>query len=303
MSALGGIRRLADPETLRRAARDPRFRWRKVNRAYHRRFGARTHDPAGLDVMAADWDVLVVLDACRYDTFAAVHDLPGTLRRVRSRGSHTSEFVWGNFAERSLHDAVYVTANVVPGLYDEALDFHHVERVFEDGFDGETGTVPPDAVAARARRAAERFPNKRLIVHYLQPHFPFRDAPVEGYGTMDFWDAVATGELSVSTERVYDWYRENLKWALSSVRDLLPALDGRVVVTADHGNAFGERSFPVPMREWGHPWGTYIDPLVEVPWLVRESDSRPRITEDPPTDQSGFDEEILRSRLEALGYA
>lgn len=56
-------------------------------------------------------------------------------------------------------------------------------------------------------------------------------------------------------------YEENLRIALDSVARLIPELDGTVVVTADHGEAFGEEGV------WEHHIETYIPPLTEVPWL------------------------------------
>jgi len=62
-------------------------------------------------------------------------------------------------------------------------------------------------------------------------------------------------------EAAMTYHEENLRVALESVADLLPELDGSVVVTADHGEAFGEEGV------WEHHIETYIPPLVEVPWL------------------------------------
>jgi len=56
-------------------------------------------------------------------------------------------------------------------------------------------------------------------------------------------------------------YEENLRIVVESVADLVTELDGRVVVTADHGEAFGEDGV------WEHHIETHIPPLVEVPWL------------------------------------
>lgn len=56
-------------------------------------------------------------------------------------------------------------------------------------------------------------------------------------------------------------YEENLRIALESVSDLVTELDGTVIVTADHGEAFGEEGV------WEHHIETYIPALMEVPWL------------------------------------
>ncbi|MFW6434839.1 MAG: hypothetical protein ACOCY1_00515 [Halovenus sp.] len=56
-------------------------------------------------------------------------------------------------------------------------------------------------------------------------------------------------------------YEENLRIALEEVAEVVDELDGDVVVTADHGEAFGEEGV------WEHHIETYIPPLMEVPWL------------------------------------
>jgi hypothetical protein len=277
---------------------------RRANRAYHRRLGRRTHDPRGVDVAAADWDLLVVLDACRYDAFARRSWLPGTAERRRSRGSHTSEFLWGSFAGRELHDTVYVTANVQPYVYREAIDCHHVEHAWLDGFDAEAGTVPPDALADAALSAAERFPRKRVVAHVLQPHYPFLGGPSFEHGTVAFWEAVAAGDVDATPDLLRTWHERTLERALPAVERLLEGVEGRAVVTADHGTALGERVHPVPVREWGHPWGVYAGPLVTVPWLVVEGDGRRRVEADPPVDEGvDADDDAVQRRLDALGYA
>ncbi len=65
-------------------------------------------------------------------------------------------------------------------------------------------------------------------------------------------------------ETALQYHEENLRIALESVAELVEELDGRVVVTADHGEAFGEQGI------WEHHIETHIPPLVEVPWLELE---------------------------------
>ncbi len=62
-------------------------------------------------------------------------------------------------------------------------------------------------------------------------------------------------------EAALAYYEENLRIALESVVDLIDELDGTVVVTADHGEAFGEEGV------WEHHIETHIPALMEVPWL------------------------------------
>lgn len=63
---------------------------------------------------------------------------------------------------------------------------------------------------------------------------------------------------------IESYYEENVRLALAAAANLAEDLDGRVVVTSDHGEAFGERGI------WEHHVETHIPSLVEVPWLVVE---------------------------------
>lgn len=66
----------------------------------------------------------------------------------------------------------------------------------------------------------------------------------------------------------------------------------------------GERAWPVPIREWGHPRGIYTEELVKVPWLVIGSDSRPAIVAEEQTrDREAVDQDVVAERLRDLGYA
>ncbi|WP_336038171.1 hypothetical protein [Halobacterium yunchengense] len=62
-------------------------------------------------------------------------------------------------------------------------------------------------------------------------------------------------------ETAMQYHEENLRIALEGVADLVDSLDGDVVVTADHGEAFGEQGV------WEHHIETHIPVLMEVPWL------------------------------------
>ena len=62
-------------------------------------------------------------------------------------------------------------------------------------------------------------------------------------------------------EALEEYYEENLRLAMEEVQDLVKDLDGKVVVTSDHGEAFGEQGV------WEHHIETHIPALVEVPWL------------------------------------
>ncbi|WP_342764802.1 hypothetical protein [Haladaptatus sp. W1] len=110
-------------------------------------------------------------------------------------------------------------------------------------------------------------------------------------------------ELDVSRGSIWHAYTGNLLRSLPHVEQLMDALTGRTVVTADHGNMVGERAFPFPIREWGHPRGMYTEELVKVPWLVHENGPRKDITtEGSDEEMEAVDDAVVSDRLEQLGY-
>jgi hypothetical protein len=288
-------------------------------RLYPRRDGA-------VDVMDEDWDTLIVLDACRADLFEQHTNLSDfdEYRREVSRGSTTLEWVEQNFAGESYGDTVYITTNPYVSLA-AGEAFHELVELWVDEFDDELNTVPPDRVVTAAKRVHEEYPDKRIVVHFMQPHHPFVPSPelqfdgwhVAGYddwredagnttdendetGIGTPWEALSTGV--VSREAVWNAYGSNLDLALDAVDELLGDIEGRVVVTSDHGNMLGERTFPFPLRVYGHPIGIRNSELVEVPWAVVQRGNRRKIKLDSTYSASSDDEETIEDRLEALGY-
>lgn len=293
-----------------KAFKQPNKAMRELNRLYHTRLYTRDYNTSGVDVVEEDWDNLVILDACRYDMFEEL-DFEGSLTRKKSKGASTIEFLKGNFRDRKLHDIVYLTANPqftwnqedIRAEFFKVIDLWEEEEYWSD----EYNTVPPEKVTEKAIKVSKNHPDKRLIIHYMQPHFPFLPKEEEDVLEVEledfFWNKVSKGEIGLSRDRIWDMYNGNLKRAFNSVKKLLPELRGRTVVTSDHGNFVGERASPIPVREWGHPIGIYEPTIVEVPWLITESSERKKVTsEEPEEDSSEVDEEAVKEKLSALGY-
>ncbi len=295
---------------VRKAAESPELVLRELNRLYYTLQGRQEGNPNGIDIFDEDWDNLILLDACRYDMFAEANSLPGRLESRISKASHTSEFLTANFAGRDLRDTVYVTASPMYYRNRERLEttFHDVVNVWRDaGWHDEFRTVLPETMAEFAIEAEKKYPKKRLIIHYLQPHYPFIGATGQEHFDLDQlnfeWEDARQGTLGISDSVLWQAFRENLDLALPHVEALLEVLSGRTVVTADHGQMIGERSSPVPMVEYGHPPGVYTDELVEVPWLIHDNGIRKKATADDPVEQQeDISDDAVQDRLESLGY-
>lgn len=307
---LGQIENVArNPAVLKRAIRRLGLR---INGSFYSNFVFSDR----VSVMDEDWDNLIILDGCRYDTFSELNHIDGIAQYRLSKGSSSGEFLRQNFLGGTHHDTVYLTAN--PYLDEVGDSFHTVlDLVHDDRYwDKELGTVLPDSVVKRAKEMGAEFPHKRYIVHFIQPHYPFIgdlrseiefDYPMVGksrnldQNAMPVWNKLP--EKSWETTRlVRRAYRENLEIVLKSVEELVDKLGGKSVITADHGNMLGERQFPIPVRGYGHPIHTHVPALIKVPWHVVERGNRRIVESDPPVEWDGPDEDLVAERLRDLGY-
>lgn len=290
--------------------RSPRAVVREANRLCHTRGRRRSYNPHGVDLFAADWDNLILLDACRYDYFARIHDLPGRLESRISRAGATYEFVHANFTDQRLHDVVYITTNswyerlrdTLGAELHDVIDLHlDPEGTYHDD---RFKIVMPETLTREARKAAMRYPNKRLLIHYIQPHHPF----IGPTGRETF--TLASSALREVYEDANDAtlrtlrraYRENLEIVLESVQTLLEELTGKTVISADHGEMLGERHDFIPMRDIGHHRGIYNEVLTRVPWHVIDDGHRKHIEPDAPSERAPVDTEQVERRLADLGY-
>ncbi|MFX0136552.1 MAG: hypothetical protein ACFFDN_23130 [Candidatus Hodarchaeota archaeon] len=237
----------------------------------------------GIKVMSENWDYLIVLDACRYDYFKKYNYIDGILIREKSLGVGTPSWIKNNFIHK-YKDVVYVSANpYISKLKLKQLvgfnPFYHIEPVWKYGWDHYLSTVPPENVTIASIKMMEKYPNKRIITHYLQPHPPFLvyyknnflkyTRFVDKYIDIDNKRNLAReyakhGE--VDTELIQKGYINNLMIVLKEANKLLEKMVGKIVITSDHGECFGEYAL------FGHP-RVYIKPLYDIPWLVINKDN------------------------------
>lgn len=293
-----------DLSQIRKGLRDPTMAIQELNRAYYDLVNDTGYNDGGVDIFREDWDNLIVLDACRYDEFEDRADLPGDLQTRESLASMTHEWIRANFTERELYDTVYVSAN---GRFahqkdDVGSEVHEFVGLWDDEHRyGDDEIAPPEMVTEHAKEAAAEYPNKRLLVHYLQPHQPYIGPSGDHFERDQSLHEMMRAD-GVSEELLRQAYRENLDLVLDDVAELLDSLPGKTVVTSDHGELLGEREFPVPIRRYGHPSGIYTEPLVKVPWLVVENGDRKDVVSEEPDSVQTYDRERIEDHLEDLGY-
>lgn len=275
--------------------------WNRVSRVYG----------GGLNVYDRDWDVLVVLDACRADLMAEVaaeYEFVPEVRTVRSNASKTSDWLDETFAlnrRREMAETAYVTGSPFSTGLDSA-DFALLDEVWEYGWDDDLGTIPAEPITDRAIDHWRSGEYERMIVHYMQPHFPSVPHPELGselepdrFGQAwdSIWDRLRKGKVSEAAVRRA--YRENLVYVLERLEVLLTSIDAeRVVITADHGNTFGKWGL------YGHPPAPIAE-IRNVPWCELSAQDvsgyDPVATPSEDTERERTDDDI-ESKLRDLGY-
>lgn len=219
-----------------------------------------------------EWDNLIILDALRYDKYQDQKDYSVPYRI--SKGSMTREYVEKNFSEGNFEDVIYVTANgwitkpMLPKLIDKENPFHTIYDTIIEKWNDEIGAVHPEDLVEDAISAQKLFPEKKIIIHFGQPHLPFihnqlgdtRTGPLSDREGESEFDLAKKGEIP--QEDIIKGYEKNLEIVLDYVEELASQLNGKTILTADHGELLGENDL------YGHPYGKDYKLLKKVPWDV-----------------------------------
>jgi hypothetical protein len=228
-------------------------------------------------IFSREWDVLILLDACRYDTYTDVFG-DNVSQRV-SLGCKTPEFIENTFSEGDYTDTVYVTANPyfhksefveLTGRLPSDV-FHTVYHTYETSWNTRHNTVMPQGILDEATSAYKLFGDKRVVVHMMQPHYPFIGVNMTNEGIRPDLDHEKEGDSVwnlaekglVDRQKVVEAYKQNLGRIKPKLEEFSSELDGCVVVTSDHGNLLGENGL------YGHNFeDSDAKSLRLVPWHV-----------------------------------
>lgn len=256
----------------------------------------------GTPVYEREWDVLLILDACRLDL---MEEVAGEYDFVEEVGSHvtvgSSSTAWmeNTFTDEyadEVAETAYITANPFSAELLDPEDFYALEEVWADAWDDELETVRARDVTDRVIQFARREDPTYLVAHYMQPHASFVPRPEFDRGITDAYErSVFRGVLRgrVSKDDLWDAYRENLRYVLEEVELVLNNVDAdTVAISADHGEAIGEWGL------YGHG-GPAIDVLRRVPWVTATGTDVG--SHDPEVTTEAVDRTVA-DRLEQLGY-
>jgi len=201
---------------------------------------------------------------------------------VHSAGSNTPEWFVNTFVREGggrFRDVVYISGSpAIPNRrfrlgrweYDAPRIFYRVVEAWRLGWRrfGQIYTCHPNEVFNLFKFFYTMRPNRRYIVHFVQPHLPspfeprlFKYCTPDRFGAdSGLWEALKRGE--VNREIVFSAYVRNFMWVMKYVKRIVELCKGkRIIVTADHGECFGEDGI------YDHPEGVEHPILRYVPWL------------------------------------
>ncbi len=277
---------------LRRAAQLARysFRWGVIPGLILSRLSSRVIDRLGgytrprlTDqrslIERRDWNVLVILDACRYDAYLMSRERPhwGRLKPVYSPASITPHWLVRTWLGGDWRDTIYISGNIFANKSIGAMK--HLHRYFRyrlaDKFldivevwrnsDPDTGAVPPERVYRAYRMVRTRMRLRglrlgrdyRLVIHFMQPHTPYLATPrlnhlINRLDRETRRDGVGLGfeyvyipmlrrALGAKADKaLWRLYMDNLERAARYARLIAEENRGYTVITADHGEMLGE---------------------------------------------------------------
>jgi hypothetical protein len=270
-------------------------------------FGSQV--PRGTNIFDEEWELCIILDACRVDALCEVSSDYGFIANIEERwsvGSMSEEWMKKTFSRtenQTLLKTAYVTSNVFSKNVLHGDQFLLLEEVWKYGSDSESKVTLPRAITDRAVDIHRELEPDRLLVHYMQPHHPFvgevssvsefKPDPFGEKRADTVVDAYRKGE--VPHEKFWGMYMSNLRLVLNDVELLLENIDAEsVLITSDHGEAMGE---------WwvhGHPAG-FLHPVVaKVPWT--RTSATDHHTHEPKNGISESEQISREDQLKALGY-
>ena len=281
----------------------------------------------GTNIFERDWDLLIVLDACRTDVlreFRSSYPILADFETIWSVGSATREWAANTFtaAHRDeIADTAIVAGNATvehvlnaggTGIESEFVDrftdwsvvdssaVGTIDSVWDYGMnDPYGGTTLPSVVTDRAVSICRAGNFERYIVHYIPPHIPYRaKALIENRSLDDHerdpWTFLRSND---SDEPVRSAYQRELDWVLEHVEVLLNNVDAqKVVITADHGELFGELGL------YAHPAGVPHPNLRRVPWVETTANDSGIYTPKLSGERNVSPRSNAREQLENLGY-
>lgn len=123
-----------------------------------------------------EWDILIFLDGCRYDTFAQnkyLLNYNGILRKGITYCSGTTKWMSDTFVGKDCSNIVYINPMYSFDAFVPNHNFYKVVNVWDIDWNAEYDTVMPEAITKSALEWLKKEKNKKFIIQYVQPCPPY----------------------------------------------------------------------------------------------------------------------------------
>ena len=256
------------------------------------------------DLLKKDWNVLIILDSCRYDSF---HTIIPSAQAVYNDGcGETTAWVNRFLINKPYRPPTfYVTWN--PVCYtlvqkreeDTGLILKQHPKNDAQGMPFGRADALNDYVQSWLNANGQP---ESMVLHYMQPHDPYLGEDLKGYTPYGIHRTDKQGMPNIppfkSLKARYDW---SVNFVLKHVFAMMPHLKGKIIITADHGELFGEynqKDSDIPI--YGHGVNWLYSEVTTVPWFELDLG---KYEATPLIEESDYVENAkLQERLKNLGY-
>jgi len=134
----------------------------------------------GTNIFDRDWDLLIILDACRVDLMKEVADeyeFIKDIQTIRSVNSATAAWMRDTFPDRTeTGNTTYICGNPFSESELERSWFAELIEIWQTAWT-DPGTVSPRPITDQVVHQMRNKDRSPVIAHYMQPHCPFIPAP------------------------------------------------------------------------------------------------------------------------------
>lgn len=287
------------------------------------------------NVFNRDWDVLIILDTARVDTMEEVKSEYKFIRNIQKMwtiGGHSAEWIANTFDNKYLNQiekTAYISSNPhVESVLENRLkenwdseeyssniqrlkeygsfnlirkeDIGKYEPIWKYNNGSEHRYGNPRCVTDRGIAICNKNVFDRVILHYMAPHQPYVSKAIEENRDLHPYESSPFEYLrnGGDKEKVINSYKDMLRWILEEIRIVLNNINSdNIVITSDHGEAFGEYGI------YNHHAGSLHPHVRYVPWIETKGENSGSY--EPSIDLKDIkneNESTIEEQLKSLGY-
>ena len=180
-----------------------------------------------------DWDILIIIDACRFDIFKNIYtsvlgDI-GELKMVNSPAAWTVGWLKITFENYPMKDTVLIWDHPVADririiqkqielgkTFDVRSNFKKTYDMWDIGYDKELGYLPPDLTTNKLFEELKENKNQRIIAKYRQIHDPYL------YYKGETKLPIKKPRYSSLRKMLYEFVSDEIIWTVRKKLNLMP---------------------------------------------------------------------------------